>query len=134
MVICWKNEKLFGNNGARFILSMRSLILVSALFLYYQAIRVLPPSDLGALGSTSVIFTAILSRFIFKEKFGIPIFASILLTIIGVTLISKPSFLFKTTEIKILNHSTQNTSSSIGSDEQENTFTDYELQLGSRNK
>ena len=73
----------------------RSIVQTCALGLLYAGITLLPPSDVAAIAHTSIIFTAILSRFFLKERFGFPHLFAIVLTIFGVVYISKPSFLFK---------------------------------------
>ena len=48
-----------------------------------------------ALSHTNIIFTAIMSRIILKEKLGIQHLIAIFLTLSGVILITKPSFMFE---------------------------------------
>ena len=52
-----------------------------------------------AIANASIIVTALLSRVFMKEKLGIPHIIALLLTIAGVILISKPSFIFPTIEL-----------------------------------
>jgi drug/metabolite transporter (DMT)-like permease len=60
----------------------------------YTAISFTSPSNVTTLVHTSIILTAIFSRFMFDEKISISIFVSIILSCLGVVFISKPTFLF----------------------------------------
>lgn len=60
----------------------------------YFAIMFINPSDVVSLAHSSIIITAILSKIFLKEKLTIAHLIALILTVIGVLFISKPSFLF----------------------------------------
>lgn len=92
--LLYNKHNLIGPKGARCLLNIRGIFGVLALFLFYCSLQFLPPSDATALGHTSIIVTAILSKIFFKEKLGLSHFIAFLFTVSGVVLISKPTFLF----------------------------------------
>ena len=59
--------------------------------------RYLPLPDLTTIRYTQVIWTAIITAIMYREKPSIPILFAILLTTIGVVLVAQPKFLFGTT-------------------------------------
>ncbi len=67
-----------------------SLALISS----YFAVIFTSPSDVVTIIHTSIVITALLSRIIFKEKLTMAHLVAVILSFIGVTLISKPAFLF----------------------------------------
>lgn len=93
-IMCYTKQNPIGISGQRFLLSCRGILSVIGLICLYTALRFIPPSDLSATGHVSIIVTALLSRIFLKEKLGIPHIFALGLTIFGVTVISKPSFLF----------------------------------------
>lgn len=93
-IICYNKLNPFGLKGQRVLLSFRGVLSVLGLILIYTALRFIPPSDLSATGHVSILVTALLSRIFLKEKLGIPHIFALVLTIFGVTVIAKPSFLF----------------------------------------
>lgn len=93
-IMCFNKLNPFGQSGNRLLLTFRGLTNTFGLILLYLALRFIPPSDLSAIGHTSIIVTALLSRIFLKEKLGIPHLFALALTVLGVFFISKPSFLF----------------------------------------
>lgn len=61
----------------------------------YLAIKMMNPADAISLFSCNIIFVAILSRIILKEKFTILHIIALLFVICGTILITQPSFLVK---------------------------------------
>jgi drug/metabolite transporter (DMT)-like permease len=76
------------------LLVLRSILGVFGLFFLYFSLLLIPPSDVSACGHSSIIFTAILSKIILKEKLSISHMFALIFTLIGVFLIAKPTFLF----------------------------------------
>lgn len=77
----------------------------------------LKPSDLVAISQTSLVITAILARVFLKEQLCLGHFVAIALAVLGVLLISKPTFLFRSepssqVTSKFLNHSNTTASNS----------------------
>lgn len=96
--IAFKNNlKIFGEKIDRRLLLIRGLIGTMGLMFAYAALSMLNPSDFSAIIQSNVIITAILARIYLKEKLTLAHFISVLLTIVGVLLISQPSFIFPTT-------------------------------------
>lgn len=91
-----KRNNPFGSTGSRKFLFLRGIVgLLGYIFLYIGLI-IVPLSDSSAISHSSIIITAILSRIFLKEKLGLQHILALILTISGVLLISKPSFLFQT--------------------------------------
>lgn len=95
VIVKYYNFHPLGPKDQRTLLHMRGLIGSVGILFFLFGILLIPPSDCSAVSHTSVIITAILARFILKEKLGIAHLFSIILTVIGVLFISKPEFLFK---------------------------------------
>lgn len=94
MLVIIRNEEILGPKHQRCLLLFRGLIQVAAYYTLYYGLILLPPSDCTAIGHTSIIFIAIMSRMFLNEKLGFAHVFALLLTILGVGLISKPTFLF----------------------------------------
>lgn len=84
---------LFGPRKILLLLSARGIIGSLAAILLYIGLALLPPSDCSTLVNSSIITTAIISRIFLKEKLGIAHVISLILTIFGVLLVSKPTFI-----------------------------------------
>lgn len=97
MIILLKYKKisLLGAKEQRKLLIARSIFGIFAVVFSNFAIKYIDISDSTAVSHTSVIITAILGKVILKEKFGVQHFFALLLAIIGVMLMTKPTFLFK---------------------------------------
>ena len=72
----------------------------------YFSLMLLNPSDVVTLMHGSIIITGILSRIFLKEKLTIAHLIGLMLTVMGVIFISKPSVLFSN-EVGAQNHSDQ---------------------------
>lgn len=94
MLVIIRNEEILGPKHQRCLLLLRGLIQVAAYYTLYYGLILIPPSDCTAIGHTSIIFIAIMSRMFLDEKLGFAHVFALLLTILGVGLISKPTFLF----------------------------------------
>lgn len=84
-----KNENIliFGPRDERPFLILRSILSVFTLILMLFASKFIDPSDIMALTNTSIILTALFSRFILNEKLTIVHIIALLFTIIGITCI-----------------------------------------------
>lgn len=94
-----KNLNIFGEKIDRRLLLIRGMTGTMGLMLAYVALSLLNPSDFSAITQSNVIITAFLARIYLKEKLTLAHFLSVLLTIVGVLLISQPTFLFPRTFI-----------------------------------
>ena len=89
------NENLFGSKEFRFKLLIRGFFGSLALLSLNVSVKLINPSDTIALFFSNVIIVAILARIFFNEKFSIASILAIILMLIGIVLISKPSFILK---------------------------------------
>lgn len=97
-----------GPQKQRKLLFFRGCVGTCALLTFYFAFKLLDPSDCIAIVHSSVIITSILARIFLKEKLTIAHIVALLLTAVGIFLISKPKSLFN--EILHLNHASCNSS------------------------
>lgn len=88
-----------GEKRHRWLLIARGIIGSVASVLCYKGIVLLPPSDTASLVHTCIIITAVISRLALNEKLDLSHLLSLGLTIIGIVLISKPSFLFEQSSV-----------------------------------
>ena len=89
-----RHVEVFGPAGLRIFLTIRGLVGVLGLIFLYSGLIFLPPSDCSAIANSAIIITAILARIFLSEKLGFTHIIAIILTIVGVIFISKPSILF----------------------------------------
>jgi drug/metabolite transporter (DMT)-like permease len=76
------------------LLIARGLFGFTALSLYYFAITRLPLGDVTAIHFTSPVFVALLAAVLLRERTGKLVLAGMALSLLGVGLIARPSFLF----------------------------------------
>jgi drug/metabolite transporter (DMT)-like permease len=81
----------YSSNGLIFI---RSLIAALGSICFYLSLAVLPLPDLTTLRYTQVIWTALLTWLIFRERINYPTIVASLFTLFGVVCVAQPSFLF----------------------------------------
>ena len=79
--------------NAMLVIVMIVFTTVSDLTTFY-AIEIIPAADVIAILLSSPIFTGILARILLREKYSIIDAVLALVTLIGVTLIARPSFIF----------------------------------------
>lgn len=96
-VLKYKNLNIMGPRKYLRILLFRGFVGACALITLYFAIMLINPSDAITITHTSIIITAVLARIFLNEKITLAHFISLILTIIGVLFICKPSFLFDKT-------------------------------------
>ncbi|XP_022902946.1 solute carrier family 35 member G1 [Onthophagus taurus] len=92
-IVIYKQEALFPD-GKRVILLLRSFTGTAALMLSFYAFRHMPLADASVIVFSVPVFTGIFARIFLKEPCGLFSIFSIILTLIGVVLITRPSFLF----------------------------------------
>ena len=113
IIIKYKKMSILGPKGQRLLLCGRAFFSIFAVISTNFAIKYIDPSDNIALSHSNIIMTAILARIFLKEKFNVSHLVSLLLTIGGVLLISKPAFIFS--KAKVENHLMFNSSLNISS-------------------
>ncbi len=72
----------------------RGVIGATTIILGLFAVGLLEPSDVSTLNNLTIITTAILARFILKEKLSLVHFIAALLSITGVIFVLRPAFIF----------------------------------------
>jgi len=73
------------------LMLLRSVIGFIAFSCYFLAITKIKLADAVILSYTAPVFTAILSALILKEKFSVPLFLSVFVSLSGAMLVVKPS-------------------------------------------
>jgi drug/metabolite transporter (DMT)-like permease len=86
--------QFFGTRNIRFLLFLRGVFGFLSNILFFLSMMFLTLSDATALSYTSSIWTGILGAFILKEFFNCAQIFGILLSVSGVFVLSRPSFLF----------------------------------------
>ena len=94
VIIRWNKLEFLGPREQRWLLLLRGVVGAIAVNIAFFAIRYLDVSDVETLANSSVIITAIISRFVLKEKLTATHIVALVLTIAGVLFIIRPSFLF----------------------------------------
>lgn len=87
------NVSPFGPTDCRKLLLARGCLGPFCLLAMFISLKLIDPSDSIALFSFNVIFVAILGRIILKEKISIVHVFSTLVLLIGILLITQPSFI-----------------------------------------
>ena len=85
---------MFGKRGHRIDLALRAISGTIALSSVFTAYRLMPLSDASTIHFASPVFVTIFAYFILHEPFRVIQVLTGILTIIGVTIISKPEFIF----------------------------------------
>jgi drug/metabolite transporter (DMT)-like permease len=94
-VVYWKKIDLSELRNQQWIFLTRAVIGVIGLMASYTALSLIHPSDASSIANSNIVVTAVISRFLFKEKFTPIHVVSLIMTCIGVLLVSQPSFIFK---------------------------------------
>ena len=100
---------LLGAPHQRRFLVLRGTVGLFAIIFFYSSLMFINPSDALAISNASLVVTACLARCMFGDKIGIAHLVSIVLIVVGVILIAKPTFIFPTTK----NDVTSSTSSNV---------------------
>lgn len=85
---------VFGRPGHRIDLALRAISGTIALSSVFTAYRLMPLSDASTIHFSSPVFVTVFAYFILREPFKVIQVVTGILTIIGVTIISKPEFIF----------------------------------------
>lgn len=92
-IIIWKGEHPFPK-GRRIMLIMRSFVGTTGLMLSFYAFRHMPLADASVIVFSVPVFVAIFARIFLNEPCGPFNVLTVCLTLIGVTMITRPAFLF----------------------------------------
>jgi drug/metabolite transporter (DMT)-like permease len=98
LIACYFQIDLCGTKEFRLKLLIRGLFGTLALIFLNISVKLISPSDTIALFFSQVIIVSILARIFFKEKINISTLLALVFMIIGILLISKPSFLMPKTD------------------------------------
>lgn len=92
-MVIYRTEPVFPK-GKRLMLLMRSFTGTASLMLSFYAFRHMPLADASVIVFSVPVFTAIFARMFLKEPCGLFNAFSVILTLIGVVLITRPPLLF----------------------------------------
>ncbi|KAK9874137.1 hypothetical protein WA026_002492 [Henosepilachna vigintioctopunctata] len=95
-IVIYRQEEILPR-GKRIILFLRSFTGTAALMLSFYAFRHMPLADASVIVFSVPVFTAIFARMFLKEPCGLFNVFSVILTLIGVVLITRPAALFGNT-------------------------------------
>ncbi|CAG9861602.1 unnamed protein product [Phyllotreta striolata] len=95
-IVIYREEKVFPK-GKRIMLLLRSFTGTVSLMLSFYAFRHMPLADASVIVFSVPVFTGIFARMFLKEPCGLFNVFSVLLTLIGVVLITRPPLLFGNT-------------------------------------
>ncbi|CAG9830679.1 unnamed protein product [Diabrotica balteata] len=95
-IIIYREEKVFPK-GKRIMLLLRSFTGTVSLMLSFYAFRHMPLADASVIVFSVPVFTGIFARMFLKEPCGLFNVFSVILTLIGVVLITRPPLLFGNT-------------------------------------
>ncbi|XP_072934596.1 solute carrier family 35 member G1 [Epargyreus clarus] len=93
-VVIYTEQPVFPK-GKRFLLALRSLVGTVGLMLSFYAFRNMPLADASVIVFSVPVFVALFARVFLNEPCGIWNTISIILTLVGVVLITHPPFLFE---------------------------------------
>ncbi|KAJ8887784.1 hypothetical protein PR048_014002 [Dryococelus australis] len=92
-IVLFRREPLFPR-GRRIMLLLRSFVGTTGLMLSFYAFRHMPLADASVVVFSVPVFVAIFARLFLKEPCGLFNAVSVVLTLIGVVLITRPPLLF----------------------------------------
>lgn len=92
-IVIYKEQPIFPS-GKRIMLLLRSFTGTASLMLSFYAFRHMPLADASVIVFSVPVFTAIFARMFLKEPCGLFNIFSVVLTLIGVVLITRPPILF----------------------------------------
>ncbi len=76
------------------LLALRGIVGFAGLLAFFYAIPRLPLAEVTVIQFTNPIFTALFAALFIRERLSLVVVISIALSLVGVTLIAQPSFLF----------------------------------------
>lgn len=92
-IVIWKNQEIFPK-GKRLILVLRSFVGATGLMLSFYAFRHMPLADASVIVFSVPVFVCIFAYIFLKEPCGVFNIITIVLSLIGVILIKRPTFIF----------------------------------------
>lgn len=92
-IVLYTNEPIFPK-GKRIILLLRCFVGTSGLMLSFYAFRHMPLADASVIIFSTPVFVSIFARLFLKEPCGLFNIATIILTLVGVVLITRPTIVF----------------------------------------
>lgn len=92
-IVIYKEQPVFPA-GKRIMLLLRSFTGTASLMLSFYAFRHMPLADASVIVFSVPVFTAIFARMFLKEPCGLFNVFSVILTLVGVVLITRPPILF----------------------------------------
>lgn len=92
-IMIYKQEDVFPS-GKRLILLLRCFVGTTGLMLSFYAFRHMPLADASVIIFSTPVFVAIFAKLFLKEPCGVFNIFTILLTLFGVILITRPAILF----------------------------------------
>lgn len=92
-IVIWRGDHVYPR-GRRIMLLLRSFVGTTGLMLSFYAFRLMPLADASVIVFSVPVFVAIFARLFLKEPCGLWNIVCVLLTLIGVVLITRPPLLF----------------------------------------
>lgn len=92
-ILIYNDQPVFPK-GKRLILILRSFVGTTGLMLSFYAFRHMPLADASVIIFSTPVFVAIFARLFLKEPCGLFNVFTVILTLIGVVLITRPSSIF----------------------------------------
>ncbi|XP_055382917.1 solute carrier family 35 member G1 [Condylostylus longicornis] len=92
-IVIYKEHPVFPE-GKRIILILRCFMGTTGLMLSFYAFRHMPLADASVIIFSTPVFVAIFARLFLKEPCGLFNILTIILTLVGVVLITRPPFIF----------------------------------------
>lgn len=92
-ILIYKNQTPFPK-GQRLMLALRSIAGAISISLIFYAIRFMPLADASVIIFSVPVVVAVFARIFLKEPCGLFHYFTLLLTMLGVLMVSKPPFLF----------------------------------------
>ncbi|GAB6026494.1 hypothetical protein CHUAL_012919 [Chamberlinius hualienensis] len=93
-LVIYYGKNPLGEKGSRFILLMRGILGSTGLIFHFYAFQHMPLADASVIVFSAPVFVTIFARIFLKEYCSPAHIVSIVITLIGVVLISRPPFLF----------------------------------------
>ncbi|KAL3271280.1 hypothetical protein HHI36_021770 [Cryptolaemus montrouzieri] len=95
-IVIYRQEEVLPR-GKKIILFLRSFMGTAALMLSFYAFRHMPLADASVIVFSVPVFTAIFAKMFLKEPCGLFTVFSVILTLIGIVLITRPTVIFGNT-------------------------------------
>lgn len=100
-IVLYSKESLLGIKGERFAVFQRAVTGFFEFTLHYWSLRYVSLSDSSAIVFSAPVLVSIFACILLKEQCGVFQVSTILVTLTGVFLISRPSFIFNPTENEV---------------------------------